>query len=118
MAAFISFDESCTDRIWSSANWVFRSLIDHAISLVDDDERLCYELTLGNVHQTIELGNLIQEERAVGHRMVAALVRVCDDVRTGECVAMLNGKKMDGESQIQFQQAIAELSERLAHQFS
>jgi len=88
--------------------------VESVIARNSGDNELTHELTVGLAHQLVELGYMKMENYPLFNRTVRSFRDVCKCVETGECRASVNGRELDSKSQRQYQEAIAELSKRLA----
>ena len=114
MAGFITFDISDPNRTWSSSNWVYVSFLDHAIEHLSDDHDAVHRLTSSKYNQSVSLLRLKKEAPVIYAQIVEAFKHVCRQIENRECLATVNGSKLDDQSQLQYREAIHELSELLA----
>jgi hypothetical protein len=111
MAGFI---EVAAGHEWSSANWVYYSIMDGVledISRLGNDE-LKTDVEQSKWMQTFSItGTPVDEWKAL---LIDSLKRVCDLVEAGKLVAKVEGKSLDESSQVQFRNAVRKLAEELA----
>lgn len=113
MAGFITYDISRPDCTWSSANWVYTSFLDHVTELFSDDAAV-QRLTSSKYNQSMSLSRLMDEDSELYDRIVKSFKSVCERIGNKECLASANGNVLDEESQVQFREAIDELSALLS----
>ena len=114
MAGFITFDISCSDKTWSSANWVFAGYLDHVIEMVVDEADVVSELVVCRHHQIVDLKEIEQSKPAIFDQITDALQKACGLIAEGNLRVSVDGDELDSESQRQYRQAIEELSQFLA----
>lgn len=110
MAGFITYDISKPDCTWSSANWVYTSFLDHVIELFSDDADVVHRLTSSKYNQSMSLSRLMEEDSELYGRILDAFKCVCEQVANKNCLASVNGKVLEEESQNQFRESIEGLS--------
>jgi hypothetical protein len=110
MAGFIELSDS---REWSSANWVYYSIMD---ALLEDIARLGNEELRTDIEQSKWMQTFsLSEIPVVEWRDVAieSLMRVCESVDCGLLVAKVEGKTLDESSQIEFKSEVSKLADEL-----
>lgn len=110
MAGFI---EISSVRKWSSANWVFFSVMDGVLEDISrrGDEEMLLDVEQSKWMQTFSLADLLDDERK--EVLVTSLMRVCDLVEKEKLIAKVDGKSLDIASQIEFKSEVRRLADEL-----
>jgi hypothetical protein len=110
MAGFIELSEG---REWSSANWVYYSIMD---AVLEDVSQLGNEELRTDVEQSKWMQNFSLTDVPVAEWkdvVIGSLKRVCDAVDFGVLVAKVEGKILDESSQIEFKSEVRKLANEL-----
>lgn len=112
MAGFITFDMNAPGETWATANWIFYGFIDHALSLVDD-ARTVEELTICRHHQNVDLEDLRSEDPELFQIALEAFRQACLRVASGDFQVSIEGRILDDNSQMQYQEEVSRLAKLL-----
>ncbi len=111
MAGFIEVAEG---REWSSANWVYYSIMDGVLEDIANlgNEELRTDVEQSKWMQTFSIADApFAEWKPL---LIESLKRVCALAETGKLVAKVDGRTLDDPSQVQFKTAVNELAKELA----
>jgi len=110
MAGFI---EIADGREWTSANWVYYSVMD---GVLEDVARLGNEELRTDVEQSKWMQNFSLTDTLVDEwkdLLIESLKRICDSVDAGKLVARVDGKTLDEPSQVEFKSEVRKLTDEL-----
>jgi hypothetical protein len=107
MAGFIQIEN---DREWTSANWVYYSVLDGVLEYVTcvGNKDLQNDVEQSKWMQTFDLTDVLVDHWRL--LLIESLKHVCDSVDSGILLAKNDGKTLDAPSQLEFKNEVRKLA--------
>lgn len=106
MAGFIQVtDHQC----WSVSNWVYWGLMDHLLAALVGDSQAAKSVEVCKWTQSMSLPLLQSDDKITADKILIALEEVAPKCAAGTLACKVDGRRLDEDSQRQFNEAALDL---------